>query len=189
MILMINQSQSLFPSIAYGAIGGFIAGIAIIPLIMLTGFLSGFSESAILFALGMAFGSDPENAITIGASAHILISILIGVAFGLLTYKIKKLSITSIKKSVTEGIGTGIIVFIVMFTPLSLVVIPSVIVGIVKETNLGITEQQIAVNFQQSIPMVLGTGAIGYTIYGMILGVIVAILLRSNRSTGDIIKW
>jgi hypothetical protein len=189
MILMINQSQSLLPSISYGAIGGFVAGLAIIPLVMLTGVLAGFSEKAILFALGMTFGVDPDNAIMAGAVAHILISILIGIVFGLFTYKIKILRITSIKKSIAEGIGTGIIVFIVIFTPLSLIVIPSVIVGIVKETNLGITEQQVTVNLQQSIPMILGAGAIGYTIYGIILGAIMAIILRVKRSTGEIKKW
>ncbi len=186
---MINQSQPLFPSISYGAIGGLIAGLAIIPLVMLTGVLAGFSEKAILFALGMAFGVDPDNAITVGATAHILISILIGVAFGLLTYKIEKLRITSTKKSIVEGIGTGIIVFIVIFAPLSLIVIPSVIVGIIKETNLGITEQQVTANLQQSMPMILGSGAIGYITYGIILGAIVALLLRVNRSRGEIKKW
>jgi hypothetical protein len=35
----------------------------------------------------------------------------------------------------------------------------------------------------------LGAGAIGYTIYGIILGAIMAIILRVKRSTGEIKKW
>lgn len=94
-----------------------------------------------------------------------------------------QLRINSVKKGVIAGIITGIIVFAVLFVPLSTIVIPSVIIGIIREMNIGITNQQAIVNIQQSLPMILGAGAIGYVIYGLILGVIVAILQRIKGTT------
>ncbi len=145
---------------------------------MLTGVLAGFSKKAILFVLGMTFGTDPDDAIMMGAVAHILLSIIIGVIFGLVTHKIKRLRITSIRKGIIEGFVTGIIVLTATFIPLNLIVIPSVIVGIINEINLGITEQQAYANLQQAMPMILGGGAIGYVIYGIILGAIITLMIR-----------
>ena len=82
------QSDLTFgKSILFGIIGGLVAGIAMAPLLMLTGILAGMSEKAIPFALGLTFGIDPDYAFLFGLIIYIIISILIGIKFAIIKYR------------------------------------------------------------------------------------------------------
>jgi hypothetical protein len=169
--------------IFFGIIGGLVAGIAMAPLLMLTGILAGMSEKAIPFALGLTFGIDPDYAFLFGLIIYIIISILIGIIFAIITYKIKRFRITSFKKGIGEGIIAGVIVFIIIFLPISIIVIPSVLIDTIIEINLGIPPQQAMVTLQEAIPMIIGGGLFGNLVFGAVLGVITSGLILKRKKS------
>ncbi|MDQ3976103.1 MAG: hypothetical protein M3264_06235 [Thermoproteota archaeon] len=164
-------------SIALGAIGGFVAGLVMVPLLMLTSITAGLSPSAIPFVLGLAIGADPDSAFIIGLILFLILSIVIGIAFGAITTGVKRLRITGIKKGIVEGIIAGIIAFAVLFVPLSLIVIPATINAIIQHMGLGITSQQTIAILSQALPIILGIGFVGWIIFGVVMGAVSTVLL------------
>jgi hypothetical protein len=89
-------------SIAWGALGGFVAGLVMVPLLMLTAFLAGLSANAVPFVLGLSIGADPDSAFIIGLILFLILSIIIGIVFGAITAGIKRLRITGYRKGIVE---------------------------------------------------------------------------------------
>ena len=156
--------------VIFGIIGGLVAGFAMAPLLMLTGILAGMSEKAIPFTLGLAFGMDQDYAFLARLIMYFIISILIGIIFLIITYKIKRFRIISFKKGIGEGVIVGIIIFVIIFLPISIFVIPAVLIDTILEINLGITSQQTMVTIQQAMPMIIGGGILGNLVFGAVLG-------------------
>src|SRR5215207_6974947 len=97
-------------SIAFGAIGGFVAGLVMAPFLMITAILAGMPPDTMPIAMGLMFGAFPRDiAMMVGFGMHMLTSILIGVIFGAVTALIKKLWITGFKKGIIEGIIVGML--------------------------------------------------------------------------------
>jgi hypothetical protein len=155
-------------SIAWGAIGGFVAGLVMVPLLMLTAFMAGLSANAVPFVLGLSIGADPDSAFIIGLILFLILSIIIGIVFGAITAGIKRLRITGYRKGIVEGIIGGIIAFVVLFVPLSIVVIPDTINTIIQHT--------IAI-LSQALPIILGIGFVGWIIFGAVMGAVSTVLL------------
>lgn len=78
---------------------------------------------------------------------------LIGIKFAIIKYKIIKLRIVSFKKGLGEVIITGMIVFVILFLPISIFVHPYVLIDTIL-INIGITAQRAMMLLQESMTMI-----------------------------------
>jgi hypothetical protein len=113
----IHSSIFIGRSIGFGAIGGFVAGLVMVPFLMITAILAGMPPDTMPIAMGLMFGTSAtkESAMIVGFGMHMLTSILIGIIFGAVTSLVRKLMITGFRKGIIEGLITGMIAFVVLF--------------------------------------------------------------------------
>jgi hypothetical protein len=172
-----SSNRSVGKSIAFGAIGGFVGGLVMIPFMMLTAIMAGMPANTMPVAMGLAFGANQNDAMTSGLGMHILTSALIGVIFGAITSLVDKLRITSFGKGIAEGLITGMIAFVVLFVPISMMVMPPVLVEMMMQMNPSMTQQQAMEMLQQGMPMMMGIGVLEHLVYGAVLGAITSALV------------
>jgi hypothetical protein len=172
-----SSSRSVGKSIIFGAIGGFVGGLVMIPFMMLTAMMAGMPANTIVVAMGLAFGANQNDAMTSGLGMHILTSALIGVIFGAVTALVGKLRITGFRKGIVEGLITGMIAFAVLFIPITMAVMPPVLINMMIQMNPSITQQQAMGMLQQGMPMMMGIGVLEHLVYGAVLGAITSALV------------
>jgi hypothetical protein len=170
-------NRSIGKSILFGAIGGFVGGLVMIPFMMLTAIMAGMPANTIVVAMGLAFGANQNNAMTMGLGMHLLTSTLIGVIFGAITASVGKLRITGFRKGIVEGLITGMIAFAVLFIPISMMVMPPVLIKMMIQMNPSVTQQQAMGMLQQGTPMMMGIGILEHLVYGAVLGAITSALV------------
>lgn len=169
---------------AYGAIGGSVAGFVMTPFLMASAAAIGIPANSIFVAYGLALGAQLDNAMTVGISLHLLASMLIGVIFGSITSIVDRLRITGIGKAIAEGLVTGVIAFAVLFIPFGMLVLPPFLAQIiVVETELVIQQQGRAIDIilQQVMPTLIGLSIADHLIYGAVLGTVMSALVVSVR--------
>lgn len=172
-----SSNRSVGKSVVFGAIGGFVGGLIMIPFMMLTAIMAGMPANTMPVAMGLAFGANQNDAMTSGLGMHLLTSALIGVIFGAITSLVGKLRITSFGKGIAEGLITGMIAFVVLFVPISMVVMPPVLVEMMMQMNPSMTLQQAMGMLQQGMPMMMGIGVLEHLVYGAVLGAITSALV------------
>ncbi len=181
-----EQSYSLTNNkkiILFGAIGGFVAGLVMLPFLMLTAILAGMPANTMPVAMGLSFGSMMNNAMAVGVSLHFITSIIIGILFGIVISKVNKLKINSLKKGTLEGLFTGMIAFVVLFIPISMFVMPPVLTNMMVNMNPAISSQQQAMSMlMQGMPMMFGMGILEHLVYGAVLGIVTAVLILKSTS-------
>ena len=173
-----HNSSSTKRMIIFGAVGGIIAGLIMAPFMMLTALLVGMPAETMPIAIGLAFGADINSAMMTGFGLHSLTSILIGVIFGAVVANVSKLRISTFTKGVSEGLIAGMIAFVVLFIPVSMSMMPPVLMGLVMQMNPTMNQQQIMGMLQQNMPTMIGMGVLEHLVYGAVLGTITAALIR-----------
>ena len=166
-------------SIAFGAIGGFVAGLVMAPFIMITAVLAGMPPDTMLIAMGLMFGpsSSKDAAMMFGFGMHMLTSVLLGIIFGVVTSLVRKFWITGFGKGIVEGLITGMIAFVVLFIPISIGVMPPILMKMAMQMNPMMTQQQIMGMMQQNMPMMMGIGILEHLVYGAVLGAVTTALI------------
>ena len=186
--------------ITVGAFGGFIASIAFIGIMLWLPIIFDLPVGIFLHALGLSIikpvlittnnGSSGGNAIVaIGDIVHVGLAafglilaqgIIVGIILGIVTNKIKRLSITSKKKGMGFGLATGVIAYIVLFVSVIFSAYPSLLDNSLTTyphtipaslEGLHNTRNSATVTVQSAfISMILGYGLFAYLVYGFILG-------------------
>jgi hypothetical protein len=186
--------------ITVGAFGGFIVSIAFIGIMLWLPIIFDLPVGIFLHALGLSIikpvlittnnGSSGGNAIVaIGDIVHVGLAafglilaqgIIVGIILGIVTNKIKRLSITSKKKGMGFGLATGVIAYIVLFVSVIFSAYPSLLDNSLTTyphtipaslEGLHNTRNSATVTVQSAfISMILGYGLFAYLVYGFILG-------------------
>jgi hypothetical protein len=189
--------------ITVGAFGGFIASIAFIGIMLWLPIIFDLPVGIFLHALGLSIikpvlittGNDSSSGgggnaiIAIGDIVHVGLAafglilaqgIIVGIILGIVTNKIKRLSITSKKKGIGVGLATGVIAYIVLFVSVIFSAYPSLLANSLTTyphtipaslEGLHNTHNSATVTVQSAfISMILGYGLFAYLVYGFILG-------------------
>jgi hypothetical protein len=172
-------------SVAFGAAAGFVGGLVMIPFMMLIAMMAGMPANTMPVAMGMAFGVNQNDAMMTGLGMHLLTSTLIGAIFGMVTGSVDKLKITGFRKGTGEGLITGMIAFGVLFIPISMMVMPPVLVQMMMQMNPNITQQQAMEMLQQGTSMMIGLGVLEHLVYGAVLGAVASVLVLRIRPSKD----
>lgn len=184
--------------ITVGAFGGFIASIAFIGIMLWLPIIFDLPVGIFLHALGLSIikpvlistsGNGGNSIIAIGDIVHVGLAafglilaqgIIVGIILGIVTNKIKRLSITSKKKGIGFGLATGVIAYIVLFVSVIFSAYPSLLANSLTTyphtipaslEGLHNTHNSGTVTVQSAfISMILGYGLFAYLVYGFILG-------------------
>ncbi len=74
------------------------------------------------------------------------------------------------------------VVYVVIFIPVSMKIMPSVLVGMINQMNPIMSEPQIMNMLQQNMPLMFGIGIVEHFVYDVILGVVTSALGIKTRS-------
>jgi hypothetical protein len=177
--MVINQ-YNVRKGIEYGAFAGFIASIAFIGVMLWLPLILSLPVGVFLHVLGISVSTPILNgdAIHVGLVACGLVlaqGILVGVIFGMVTSKIKRLHIYNKRKGVALGLATGVIAYLVLFVTVVLTTYPLLTSALTKYPqtilfSLQGTHSQITTMPGSYLSAILGYGLFAYSIYGFILG-------------------
>ena len=177
-----NELMVTFKGVKYGAFAGFIATWSISSVIAVTELLLGLSMGTFYSIIGISLGANSTMAAaSIAFGLHLLIGTTIGAVFGIIGIRWKKLRMLNPYKSALVGMGAGIIVWLVLFLPITLFLIQPAINSITTILAMESQRALVSEDINRSITNIT-LAAIGFhLIWGAIFGFIISSLLRIRR--------
>jgi hypothetical protein len=171
----------------YGAIAGIIATWSISTAIAASELELGLPISTFYAVMGISLGS--INFITaayLGFGLHLFTGTILGAIIGGLAVRVEsQKNITNFftpYKSILMGIGTGILVWLVLFLPVTIFIIQPSIGRIAEILSLGANNTQFSVfdidNLGQSFRGIAISAIVFHVVWGAIFGFIISSLLR-----------
>jgi hypothetical protein len=171
----------------YGAIAGIIATWSISTAIAASELELGLPISTFYAVMGISLGS--INFITaayLGFGLHLFTGTILGAIIGGLAVRVEsQKNITNFftpYKSILMGIGTGILVWLVLFWPVTAFIIQPSIGRIAEILSLGANNTQFSVfdidNLGQSFRGIAISAIVFHAVWGAIFGFIISSLLR-----------
>jgi hypothetical protein len=174
-----NELMITFKGVKYGAFAGFIATWSISSVIAVTELLLGLNVGTFYSIMGISLG---VNNITAAASTafglHLLVGTIIGAVFGIIGIRWKKVRMLNPYKSALVGMGAGIVVWLILFLPITTFLVQPAINSIT--TMLAVESQKVVVSedVNLSIRNITLTAIAFHLIWGAIFGFIISSLLR-----------
>jgi hypothetical protein len=176
----------------YGSIAGIIATWSISTAIAASELELGLPMGTFYAVIGIALGSnDPTSSAYIGFGLHLATGTVLGAVFGALAVKVElRKNITNIfrpTRSILMGIGTGVLVWLVLFLPISALFIQPSTSRIVEILQSGQenTMQSVfdANSLGQSMTGIVISAIAFHVIWGAIFGFIISSLLRIKSNS------
>ena len=174
-----NKVMVTLKGIKYGAFAGFIATWSISSLIAIIELSLGLKISTFYSIMGISLGlNNVSTAAYAGFGLHLLTGTIIGAVLGAIGIRWKKVRMLNPYKSSLVGMGAGIVIWLVLFLPITaLLVQPSInriaIMLAVESQHIVLSE-----NINQSIRNIALSAITFHLIWGAILGFIISSLLR-----------
>ena len=174
-----NELMVTFKGVKYGAFAGFIATWSISSVIAVTELLLGLSMGTFYSIIGISLGAySTMTSASIAFGLHLLIGTMIGAVFGIIGIRWKKLRMLNPYKSALVGMGAGIVVWLVLFLPITLFLVQPAINSITTILAMESQRALVSEDINQSITNIT-LAAIGFhLIWGAIFGFIISSLLR-----------
>jgi hypothetical protein len=174
-----NELLITFKGVKYGAFAGFVATWSISSVIVITELLLGLKIGAFYSIMGISLGiTDITTATSIAFGLHLLIGTLIGAVFGAIGIRWKKIRMLNPYKSSLVGMGAGIILWLILFLPITLFLVQPAINSITTVMALGSQQAVFSEDVNQSIRNITLVAISFHLIWGAIFGIIVSSLLR-----------
>ena len=174
-----NELMVTFKGLKYGAFAGFIATWSISSVIAVTEFLLGLNMGTFYSIMGISLGaSDTTAATSMAFSLHLLVGTTIGALFGVVGIRWKKVRMLSPYKSMLVGMGAGIVLWLVLFLPITTFFVQPAINSITTTLAMESQKALLSEDINQSISNIT-LAAIGFhLIWGAVFGFIISSLLR-----------
>jgi hypothetical protein len=174
-----NEVMVTFKGIKYGAFAGFIATWSISSLIAIIELLVGLKISTFYSIMGISLGlNNVATAAYAGFGLHLLTGTILGAVLGGIGIRWKKVRMLNPYKSSLVGMGVGIVIWLVLFLPITALLVEPSINRIT--TLLAIESQHIVLseNINQSIRNIAISSIAFHLVWGAIFGFIISSLLR-----------
>jgi hypothetical protein len=174
-----NEVMVTFKGIKYGAFAGFIATWSISSLIAIIELLVGLKISTFYSIMGISLGlNNVVTAAYVGFGLHLLTGTILGAVLGAIGIRWKKVRMLNPYKSSLVGMGVGIVIWLVLFLPITALLVEPSINRIT--TLLAIESQHIVLseNINQSIRNIAISSIAFHLVWGAIFGFIISSLLR-----------
>lgn len=176
-----NELLVTFKGVKYGAFAGFVATWSISSVIVLTELLLGLNVGAFYSIMGISIGiSDVTTATSIAFGLHLIIGTLIGAVFGAIGIRWKKIRMLMLNpyKSSLVGMGAGIILWLVLFLPITLFLVQPAINSITTILAIGSQQAVFSEDVNLTIRNISLVAISFHLVWGAVFGIIVSSLLR-----------
>lgn len=174
-----NELLVTFKGVKYGAFAGFVATWSISSVIVVTELLLGLNIGAFYSIIGISLGlNDITTATSIAFGLHLTVGTIIGAVFGAIGIRWKKIRMLNPYKSSLVGMGAGIILWLVLFLPITLFLIQPAINSITTILAIGSRQAVFSEDVNLSIRNITLIAILFHLIWGAIFGIIVSSLLR-----------
>jgi hypothetical protein len=174
-----NELLVTIKGVKYGAFAGFVATWSISSVIVLTELLLGLNIGAFYSIMGISLGlNDITTATSIAFGLHLTVGTIIGAVFGAIGIRWKKIRMLNPYKSSLVGMGAGIILWLVLFLPITLFLIQPAINSITTILAIGSQQAVFSEDVNLSIRNITLIAISFHLIWGAIFGIIVSSLLR-----------
>ena len=169
-----------YTGILYGAIAGLIASWSISTAIAVVEVIIGWRMSTFYSILGLSSGLTDNfaTAAYLGFGLHILTGTILGAGVGFIITKWKESLLLKHYKGILIGMAAGIVIWLVLFLPITALLIQPSINYIVTVLALDSHQQILSENINQSIRNIALAAIAFHLIWGAIFGVIMTSLLR-----------
>lgn len=174
-----NELLVTFKGIKYGAFAGFLATWSISSLIAAIELLVGLKIATFYSIMGISLGlNDVTTAAYAAFGLHLLTGTIIGAALGAIGIRWKKVRMLNPYKSALVGIGAGIVIWLVLFLPITALLVQPSINRIT--ITLAIESQQavLSEDINQNIRNIVVSAITFHLVWGAIFGFIISCLLR-----------
>ena len=174
-----NEVMVTFKGIKYGAFAGFIATWSISSLIAIIELLVGLKISTFYSIMGISLGlNNVATAAFAGFGLHLLTGTILGAVLGAIGIRWKKVRMLNPYKSSLAGMGVGIVIWLVLFLPITAFLVePSInritIILAIESQHIVLSE-----NINQSIRNIAISAIAFHLVWGAIFGFIISSLLR-----------
>src|SRR5215510_13734829 len=174
-----NEMLVTLKGVKYGAFAGFVATWSISSVIVVTELLLGLNIGAFYSIMGISLGiTDITTATSIAFGFHLLVGTIIGALFGAIGIRWKKVRMLNPYKSSLVGMGAGIILWLILFLPITLFLVQPAINSITTIMAVGSQQAVFSEDVNQSIRNITFVAISFHLIWGAIFGTIVSSLLR-----------
>lgn len=174
-----NELLVTFKGVKYGAFAGFIATWSISSVIVVTELLLGLNIGAFYSIMGISLGlNDITTATSIAFGLHLLVGTIIGAVVGAIGIRWKKIRMLNPYKSLLVGMGAGILVWLVLFLPITLFFVQPSINSITAMLAIESQQAVFSEDVNLSIRNITIIAIAFHLIWGAIFGIIVNYLLR-----------
>ena len=169
----------LYKGIKYGAFAGFLATWAISSAVVAAELILGLRISTFYSIIGISLGSnDIVSAGYIGFGLHILVGTLIGALLGAIGIRWKEIRMFDPLKSALVGIGAGFVIWLVVFLPITTLLIQPQIQRIVVILSMSLQQAVSAEDINSAMTKITLAAIAFHMIWGAIFGFILSSLLR-----------
>jgi hypothetical protein len=169
----------LYKGIKYGAFAGFLATWAISSAVVAAELILGLRISTFYSIIGISLGlNDIVSAGYIGFGLHILVGTLIGALLGAIGIRWKEIRMFHPLKSALVGIGAGFVIWLVVFLPITTLLIQPQIQRIVVILSMSLQQAVSAEDINSAMTKITLAAIAFHMIWGAIFGFILSSLLR-----------
>jgi hypothetical protein len=174
-----NQVMVTLKGLKYGAFAGFVATWSISSVIVVTELLLGLQIGAFYSIMGISLGVDNVMAATPTAfGLHLLIGTIIGAVFGFIGIRWKKVRMFKPYKSILVGMGAGMIVWLVLFLPITTYLVQPAINSITTMLAIESQDPVFSEDINQFMRNITLIAVAFHLVWGAIFGFIISSLLR-----------
>ena len=176
-----NELLVTFKGVKYGAFAGFVATWSISSVIVVTELLLGLNIGAFYSIIGVSLGiTDITAATSIAFGLHLLVGTIIGAVFGAIGIRWKKIRMLMLNpyKSSLVGMGAGIILWLVLFLPITLFLVQPAINSITTILAIGSQQAVFSEDVNLTIRNISLVAISFHLVWGAVFGIIVSSLLR-----------
>ena len=174
-----NEVMVTFKGIKYGAFAGFIATWSISSLIAIIELLVGLKISTFYSIMGISLGlNNVATAAYAGFGLHLLTGTILGAVLGAIGIRWKKVRMLNPYKSLLVGMGVGIVIWLVLFLPITAFLVEPSINRITIMLAIELQHIVLSENINQSIRNIAISAIAFHLVWGAIFGFIISSLLR-----------
>ena len=174
-----DELAVLLKGLKYGALSGFIATWSISSAIALAELALGLKIGTFYSIMGISVGlPNAISAAYLGFGLHLLTGTVLGAVLGAIGIRWKRIRMFSPYKSSLVGIGAGIVIWLVLFLPITVLLIQPSIQRIVVILAVASQQPVLSDYINRSVTNITLMAIVFHMIWGAIFGFMMSSLLR-----------
>lgn len=175
-----SRRMAMNKAVKYGAIAGSIATWTISTAVAGSELELGLPIGTFYSIIGISLGLDGNTASYLGFGLHILTGTILGAAIGAIAIRLSIRSMLNLQKGTLIGIGGGVVVWLILFLPITALLVHPAINNIVILSAIESKHVVFSVDINQSIRNIALSAIVFHLIWGAIFGFITSSLIRAS---------